>query len=89
MFWADARSRFAHKLFGDVITFNMTYLTNAYKMSFAPFMGVNYHSELILFGCDLVFREDIDAFIWLFKSWLRCMNDHAPQGIIIDQDKAM
>ncbi|XP_041020493.1 protein FAR1-RELATED SEQUENCE 8-like [Juglans microcarpa x Juglans regia] len=43
VFWADARSRTAYKSFGDVITFDTTYLTNAYKMPFASFVGVNHH----------------------------------------------
>ena len=28
VFWADARSRTAYEFFGDVITFDTTYLTN-------------------------------------------------------------
>ncbi|KAF5451710.1 hypothetical protein F2P56_026795 [Juglans regia] len=89
VFWADARSRAAYESFGDVITFDTTYLTNAYKMSFAPFVGVNHHGQSILFGCDLISAEDTDTFVWLFESWLKCMNGRAPQAIIIDQDKAM
>lgn len=40
IFWADARSRATYKYFGDVVTFDTTYLTNRYGMSFAPFVGV-------------------------------------------------
>jgi zinc finger SWIM domain-containing protein 3 len=43
VFWADARSREAYEFFGDVITFNTTYLTNIYDMPFSPFVGVNHH----------------------------------------------
>ena len=43
VFWADARSREAFKEFGDVITFDTTYLVNKYDMSFAPVVGVNHH----------------------------------------------
>lgn len=32
VFWADARSRAAFKHFGDVVTFDTTYLTNRYGM---------------------------------------------------------
>ena len=35
-FWADARSRSAYQYFGDVVTFDATYLTNIYKMPFVP-----------------------------------------------------
>ncbi|KAF5460013.1 hypothetical protein F2P56_019913 [Juglans regia] len=88
VFWADARSR-AYESFGDVITFDTTYLTNAYKMPFAPFVGVNHHGQSILFGCGLISAKDTDTFVWLFESWLKCMNGRAPQAIITDQDKAM
>ncbi|KAF5445047.1 hypothetical protein F2P56_034130 [Juglans regia] len=39
VFWADARSRAAYECFGDVITFDTTYLTNRYDMPFTPFVG--------------------------------------------------
>ncbi|XP_070682525.1 protein FAR1-RELATED SEQUENCE 5-like [Malus domestica] len=89
VFWADARSRAAYEEFGDVVTFDTTYLTNKYDMPFAPFVGVNHHGQSILLGCGLISREDTDSFIWLFKTWLACMSGHAPCGIITDQDKAM
>ncbi|KAG6704795.1 hypothetical protein I3842_07G150700 [Carya illinoinensis] len=89
VFWADARSRAAYESFGDVITFDTTYLTNSYKMPFAPFVGVNHHGQSILFRCGLISGEETDTFVWLFESWLKCMNGRAPQAIITDQDKAM
>ena len=89
LFWANARSRAACEEFGDVITFDTTYLTNKYNMPFAPFVGVNHHGQSILLGCGLISNEDTDAFTWLFKSWLKCMNSCAPNAIITDQDKAM
>ncbi|KAG6714781.1 hypothetical protein I3842_05G219200 [Carya illinoinensis] len=89
VFWADARSRAAYDSFGDVITFDTTYLNNAYRMSFAPFMGVNHHGQLILFGCGLISNEDTETFVWLFNAWLKCMHGQAPSAIITDQDKEM
>ncbi|KAM1790046.1 hypothetical protein ACFX14_034059 [Malus domestica] len=89
IFWADARSRATYEEFGDVVTFDTTYLTNKYDMPFAPFVGVNHHGQSILLGCGLISREDTDSFIWLFRTWLACMSGHAPSGIITDQDKAM
>jgi hypothetical protein len=89
LFWADGRSREAYKEFGEVVTFDTTYLTNKYEMPFAPFVGVNHHGQSILLGCGLVSREDTETFVWLFQKWLKCMNGVAPQGIITDQDRAM
>lgn len=62
VFWADARSRSVYESFWDVITFDTTYLTNAYKISFAPFVGVNYHGQSILLRFGLISSEDTDTF---------------------------
>ncbi|XP_041007552.1 protein FAR1-RELATED SEQUENCE 5-like [Juglans microcarpa x Juglans regia] len=89
VFWADARSRGADNYFGDVVTFDTTYLTNRYGMPFAPFVGVNHHGQSILLGAGLISSEDTESFIWLFKTWLDCMDGKAPNAIITDQDRAM
>ncbi|XP_073219702.1 protein FAR1-RELATED SEQUENCE 6-like [Cicer arietinum] len=89
VFWADARSRAAYEYFGDVVSFDTTYLTNKYNMPFAAFVGVNHHGQSTLLGCGLLSGEDTDSFVWLFKSWLRCMLGKAPLGIVTDQCKAM
>ena len=58
-------------------------------MSFAPFVGVNYHGNSILFGCGLISHEDIETFTWLLRTWLSCMSNSAPIRIITDQDRAI
>jgi hypothetical protein len=89
VFWADARSRTAYEYFGEVVTFDTTYLTNKYDMPFAPFVGVNHHGQSVLLGCALLSNEDTKTFSWLFTTWLNCMHGRAPNAIITDQDKAM
>ncbi|KAG7994548.1 hypothetical protein I3843_01G062800 [Carya illinoinensis] len=89
VFWVDARSRAAYEYFGDVITFDTTYLTNRYGIPFAPFVGVNHHGQSILLGAGLLSSEDTSTFVWLFRAWLECMNGRAPKAIITDQDRAM
>ncbi|XP_041017975.1 protein FAR-RED IMPAIRED RESPONSE 1-like [Juglans microcarpa x Juglans regia] len=89
VFWADARSRAAYEYFGDVVTFDTTYLTNRYGMPFAPFVGVNHHGQSILLGAGLLSNEDTETFVWLFRMWLDCMNGRAPKAMITDQDRAM
>ncbi|XP_040996125.1 protein FAR-RED IMPAIRED RESPONSE 1-like [Juglans microcarpa x Juglans regia] len=89
VFWADARSRALYKYFGEVVTFDTTYLTNRYGMPFAPFVGVNHHGQSILLGAGLISNEDTETFTWLFQSWLNCMDGEAPKAIITDQDRAM
>ncbi|KAI8530416.1 hypothetical protein RHMOL_Rhmol11G0056600 [Rhododendron molle] len=89
VFWADARSRAACKEFGDVVTFDTTYLVNKYDMPFAPFVSVNHHGQSILLGCGLISHEDTKSFSWLFKTWMTCMWGSAPKAIITDQCMAM
>ena len=89
VFWADGRSRAACVDFGDIVSFDTTYLTNKYDMPFAPFVGVNHHGQSILLGCGLLSSEDTRTFVWLFTCWLRCMSNKEPLGIVTDQCKAM
>ncbi|XP_042948974.1 protein FAR1-RELATED SEQUENCE 5-like [Carya illinoinensis] len=88
-FWADARSRAAYQYFGDVVTFDATYLTNIYKMPFVPFSGVNHHHQTIMFGCALLVNETGESYIWLLRIWQEAMLGRAPSTIITDYDKAM
>ncbi|XP_039117870.1 uncharacterized protein LOC120253638 [Dioscorea cayenensis subsp. rotundata] len=64
VFWADARSIAAYEAFGDVISFDTTYLTNKYDMPFAPFVGVNHHGQTvsdILKGKEGAFRKQVNV----------------------------
>ncbi|KAH7676667.1 FHY3/FAR1 family protein [Dioscorea alata] len=85
VFWADARYIAAYEAFGDVISFDTTYLMNKYDMPFAPFVGVNHHGQTVLFGCGLLSKEDTGTYVCLFKTWLECMSGKAPNAIITDQ----
>ncbi|KAL7592957.1 hypothetical protein Lser_V15G32446 [Lactuca serriola] len=89
IFWADGRSRDAYTKFRDVIVFDVTYMTNKFKMPFAPFTGVNHHGQSILFGGALLENEKEETFEWLFEHFLKCMFDKYLNAIITDQDKAM
>ncbi|KAL5711408.1 hypothetical protein ACHQM5_021868 [Ranunculus cassubicifolius] len=89
VFWIDQRSRMAYTHFGDVITFDTTYLTNKYAMKFAPFVGVNNHGQSVLLGCALLSDETTASFVWVFRTWLAAMEGKAPRAIITDQDLAI
>ncbi|XP_022891821.1 protein FAR-RED IMPAIRED RESPONSE 1-like [Olea europaea var. sylvestris] len=67
VFWADNRYRQAYKEFGDIVTFDTTYLTNKYDMPFAPFVGVNHHGQSTLLGCGLLSNEN--------TSWRAMINE--------------
>jgi hypothetical protein len=89
VFWADARSRTAYSHFGDAVTLDTMYRVNQYRVPFAPFTGVNHHGQTVLFGCALLLDDSEASFVWLFKTFLTAMNDHAPVSIITDQDRAI
>ncbi|KAG6667232.1 hypothetical protein CIPAW_01G087000 [Carya illinoinensis] len=86
-FWADGKSQAAYQYFGDVVTFDATYLTNRYKMPFVPFTGINYHHQSVMFGCALLINETAESYTWLLKTWLEAMLGRAPSTIITDDDK--
>ena len=89
MYWVDGAARRAYKHFRDCISFDVTYLTHMYKMPCAPFIGINNHNQSLQFGCGLVRNEDTDGYVWLFKTFLECMDGLAPMNIITDQDFSM
>ncbi|KAK0593930.1 hypothetical protein LWI29_030171 [Acer saccharum] len=88
-FWADAISRLAYEIYGDVVVFDTTYNTNRYSMVFAPLIGVNNHGQTIVFACAFLSDETTDSFIWLFEQFKKAMPGGAPKMIITDQDLAM
>lgn len=60
VFWTDGQARTAFHQFNDVLVFDMTYKTNKFRMSFAPFINVKQHIQSILFGGAL--SEDETTF---------------------------
>ncbi|XP_021756882.1 protein FAR-RED IMPAIRED RESPONSE 1-like [Chenopodium quinoa] len=87
-FWADAIGRRDYQLFGDSLSFDSTYDTNKYSLVFCPFTGVDNHKRCVTFCVALLSKEDIDSFLWLFETFLKCMG-REPSCIIIDQDPTM
>nr|GEX71012.1 hypothetical protein [Tanacetum cinerariifolium] len=85
IFWADGRSRDAYLKFGDVVVFDVTYLTNKFKFPFAPFVGVNHHGQSIIFGGALLENEKEETFKWLFEQFLKCMFNKFP---VVDTQRA-
>lgn len=70
---SNNRCRQVYREFGNVVTFATTYLTNKQDIPSAPIIGVNYHGQSTLSGCALLSNEDIDSFVWLFRTWFQCM----------------
>lgn len=63
LFCADNRRRLAYKEFGDVVTFDTTYLTNKYDVPFVPFVGVNHHIQSTLLEYGLLSNKNTDTFV--------------------------
>ncbi|KAF5447923.1 hypothetical protein F2P56_033438 [Juglans regia] len=89
LFWVDAKSRHDYISFNDVVSFDTSYIKSNDKFPFAPFVGVNHHSQSMLLGCALVADESKTTFVWLMKTWLRAMGGQAPKVLITDQDNAL
>lgn len=84
-FWSDAISRKDYYHFEDVIVLAATYNTNKYRLNFMPFVGVNHHNQMAMFGVGLLSREIIEDYNWLLTTWLSCMpSSKHPRVIIID-----
>ncbi|KAK0577765.1 hypothetical protein LWI29_038296 [Acer saccharum] len=63
VFWVDSKGREDYKIFGDVVSFDTTYITNKYLMPFALFVGVNNHNQSAILGCALFTDETTSSFI--------------------------
>ncbi|XP_074318683.1 protein FAR1-RELATED SEQUENCE 5-like [Silene latifolia] len=84
--WADGIARKNYSVFGDAVSFDPTYSTNKYDMSFTPFTGVDNHKRSVTFCGALVAHEDADSFKWVFTRFLAAMGGKEPKYIITDQD---
>ncbi|KAJ3708061.1 hypothetical protein LUZ61_011766 [Rhynchospora tenuis] len=89
VFWADSTCQSWYEFFGDVVTFDATYIVNKFDLPVAPIVGVNHHGQSIIFGCAMMTHESADTYMWIISSWLECMGGKAPQTIITDQSYAM
>ena len=65
--------------------FDTTYRTNKYDMICAPFVGMNHHSQNVMFGCGFLMNEMIESFVWLFKTFLKSMRGKHPITVMTDQ----
>ncbi|XP_021719466.1 protein FAR1-RELATED SEQUENCE 5-like [Chenopodium quinoa] len=88
VFWADAIGRRDYQLFGYFLSFDSTYDTNKYSLVFCSFTGVDNHKRCVTFCAALLSKEDVESFVWLFQTFLKCMG-REPSCIITDLDPVM
>ncbi|RVW58741.1 Protein FAR1-related sequence 5 [Vitis vinifera] len=89
LFWADSTARMDYACFGDVLAFDTTYRTNAYKKPLIVLVGVNHHHQTVVFGCALLIDESIRTYEWVLETFLDAMMNKKPISVVTDGDKAM
>lgn len=89
LFWADSRSRMDYDAFGDVLVFDTTYKTNAYKKPFVILAGVSNHYLSIIFGCALLANENVETYTWVLEALMEAMDGKKPISVVTDGDRAM
>ncbi|XP_027158292.1 protein FAR1-RELATED SEQUENCE 5-like [Coffea eugenioides] len=89
LFWTDSQSRLDYQYFGDVLVFDSTYRTNAYRKPLVILAGVNHHYVTTIFGCALIVDETEDTYKWVLETFLEAMEKKAPISVVTDRDGAM
>lgn len=84
-----ATSREEYKIFGDVVSFDTTYITNKYKCHLLHLLEWTNHLQSVLLGCALLGDETASTFTWLMETWVRAMGGKASTALLTDQDRAM
>lgn len=86
--WVDARSRSAYRYFGDVVTFEVNKFADQYdNVYFVSFIGTNHHAQSVLLGCGVVSGTTVTTYQWIFRTWMRCMDDKPPVAVITAYSK--
>ncbi|GAU51315.1 hypothetical protein TSUD_412750 [Trifolium subterraneum] len=89
LFWADRISRSDYFCFGDVVAFDTTYKKNKYNYPLVIFSGCSNHLQTVIFGVALVSDETTETYKWLLETFLECMQNKYPKGVVTDRDGAM
>ncbi|XP_028075415.1 protein FAR-RED IMPAIRED RESPONSE 1-like [Camellia sinensis] len=85
----DSKSRADYAKFGDVLIFDSTYRTNAYKKPFVMLAGVTSHFRTKIFACVLLANETIETYTWVLETFMEAMGNKVPVSVLTDGDKAM
>ena len=75
--------------FGDVLVFDTTYRTNAYKKPFVILAGVSNHFMTTIFGCALLPDETMETYTWVLEMLMEAMDGKRPISVVTDGDRAM
>ena len=53
-------------------------------MPFEPFVGVNHHKQMVIFGAALLLDEITESFVWWFKTFMAAMTGRQLRTILTD-----
>ncbi|XP_028114646.1 protein FAR-RED IMPAIRED RESPONSE 1-like [Camellia sinensis] len=83
----DSKSRADYVKFGDMLIFDSTYRTNAYKKPFVMLAGVTNHFRTTIFACVLLANETFDTYTWVLEIFMEAMGNKAPMSVLTDGDR--
>jgi len=86
IFWADTKMTVDYTDFGDVVCFDSSYKYYKESRPFVPFLGVNNHQQITIFGAALLYNESVESLKWLFIVFLDAMSGRKPKTILTDLD---
>lgn len=89
IFWADKQMIVDYGQFGDVVCFDTTFRTNKDCQPLVPFVGVNHHKQVVIFGAALLYDDTIGSFEVLFQTFMTAMSGQKPKTILTDQHAAI
>ncbi|KAK2649083.1 hypothetical protein Ddye_016572 [Dipteronia dyeriana] len=82
-------SRCDYRYFGDVMSFDSMYRTNAYNRSLVIFIEVNHHMKTVIFRFGLLVNKMVDTYRWISQKFLKAMHGKSLITVVTDGDKAM
>ncbi|KAF7139374.1 hypothetical protein RHSIM_Rhsim07G0167200 [Rhododendron simsii] len=88
LLWADSKSQMDNAAFGDVLIFDTTYQTDAYKKLFVILAGLSNHFLTTIFGCALFVDETFATDTWVLETLMEiCVcNDRWALGQIQNRE---
>ncbi|XP_058220456.1 protein FAR1-RELATED SEQUENCE 5-like [Rhododendron vialii] len=85
----NGKSQMDYATFGDVLVFDPTYRTNAYKKPFFILAGVNNNFTTTIFGYGLLSNKTKNMYNWVLSTFLEAMDGKQPIFVVTDGDLAM
>ncbi|XP_027924928.1 protein FAR1-RELATED SEQUENCE 5-like [Vigna unguiculata] len=86
IFWVDTKMIVDYTDFGDVVCFDSSYKYYKDSRPFVPFLGINNHQQMTIFGAALLQNESVESLKWLFTVFLEAMSGRKPKTILTDLD---